>query len=153
VSHFVLVSYLRSYFVWHCVSSFLEHLYFNSHTVNEISVRTYSDIIAVWVLRDLLDGKQSLCCLGTFCLSLITRWFKYDRDKLWLVYTQIVPVIFEPPCISEQNARLCKYYLHPAVRASVGPENIQLSPYSVGTGISSAVRKGANIWRWPLFSI
>jgi hypothetical protein len=28
-----------------------------------------------------------------------TRWFKYDRDKLWFVYTQIVPVIFEPPCI------------------------------------------------------
>jgi hypothetical protein len=28
-----------------------------------------------------------------------TRWFKYDRDKLWLVYTQIVPVIFKPPCI------------------------------------------------------
>jgi hypothetical protein len=28
-----------------------------------------------------------------------TRWFKYDRDKLWLVYTQIVPVIFEPPCV------------------------------------------------------
>jgi hypothetical protein len=28
-----------------------------------------------------------------------TIWFKYDRDKLWLVYTQIVPVIFEPPCI------------------------------------------------------
>jgi hypothetical protein len=27
-----------------------------------------------------------------------TRWFKYDRDKLWLVYTQIIPVIFEPPC-------------------------------------------------------
>jgi hypothetical protein len=24
--------------------------------------------------------------------------FKYDRDKLWLVYTQSVPVIFEPPC-------------------------------------------------------
>jgi hypothetical protein len=27
------------------------------------------------------------------------RWFKYDRDKLWLVYTQLVPVIFEPPCM------------------------------------------------------
>jgi hypothetical protein len=27
------------------------------------------------------------------------RWFKYDRDKLWLVYTQIVPVIFEPLCM------------------------------------------------------
>jgi hypothetical protein len=32
-------------------------------------------------------------------LSCTTRWFRYDRDKLWLVYTQIVPVIFEPPCI------------------------------------------------------
>jgi hypothetical protein len=32
-------------------------------------------------------------------MYLYTRWFKYDRDKLWLVYTQIVPVIFEPPCI------------------------------------------------------
>jgi hypothetical protein len=30
--------------------------------------------------------------------KLHTRWFKYDQDKLWLVYTQIVPVIFEPPC-------------------------------------------------------
>jgi hypothetical protein len=28
-----------------------------------------------------------------------TRWFKCDRDKLWLVYTQIVPVIFKPPCV------------------------------------------------------
>jgi hypothetical protein len=33
------------------------------------------------------------------CTSGNTRRFKYDRDKLWLVYTQIVPVIFEPPCI------------------------------------------------------
>jgi hypothetical protein len=30
----------------------------------------------------------------------ITRCFKYDWDKLWLVYTLIVPVIFEPPCIT-----------------------------------------------------
>jgi hypothetical protein len=38
------------------------------------------------------------CCTGdVYC----TRWFKYDRDKLWLVYTQIVPVIFEPPCNTE----------------------------------------------------
>jgi hypothetical protein len=34
-----------------------------------------------------------------FSFFVYTRWFKYDRDKLWLVYTQIVPVIFEPPCI------------------------------------------------------
>ena len=32
--------------------------------------------------------------------NVCTRWFKYDRDKLWLVYTQSVPVIFEPPCIT-----------------------------------------------------
>jgi hypothetical protein len=32
-----------------------------------------------------------------------TRWFKYDRDKLWLIYTKIVPVIFEPPCIFENR--------------------------------------------------
>jgi hypothetical protein len=35
-----------------------------------------------------------------------TRWFKYDRDKLWLVYTQIVPVIFEPPCVC-----VCVYWV------------------------------------------
>jgi hypothetical protein len=35
-----------------------------------------------------------------------TKWFKYDRDKLWLVYTQIVPVIFEPSC--SKNTYLCK---------------------------------------------
>jgi hypothetical protein len=33
------------------------------------------------------------------CCCVCTRWFKYDWDKLWLVYTQIVPVIFEPLCI------------------------------------------------------
>jgi hypothetical protein len=36
-----------------------------------------------------------------------TRWFKYDRDKLWLVYTKIVPVIFEPPFMNV-NARVEK---------------------------------------------
>ena len=35
-----------------------------------------------------------------------TRWLKYDRDKLWLVYTQIVPVKFEPPCIWNLTAAL-----------------------------------------------
>jgi hypothetical protein len=38
-----------------------------------------------------------------------TRWFKYDRDKLWLVYTQIVPVIFEPPCILAQSYGLKRH--------------------------------------------
>jgi hypothetical protein len=38
------------------------------------------------------------CGKHKMLFSTYTRWFKYDRDKLWLVYTQIVPVIFEPPC-------------------------------------------------------
>jgi hypothetical protein len=41
-----------------------------------------------------LHPPVTLSLLGTN-----TRWFKYDWDKLWLVYTQTVPVIFEPPCI------------------------------------------------------
>ena len=32
-----------------------------------------------------------------------TRWFKYGRDKLWLIYTQSVPVIFEPPCTTYRH--------------------------------------------------
>jgi hypothetical protein len=27
-----------------------------------------------------------------------TRWFKYDRDYLYVNKSQFVPVIFEPPC-------------------------------------------------------
>jgi len=30
-----------------------------------------------------------------------TRWFKYDRDCLHLFTHKSVPVIFEPPCISQ----------------------------------------------------
>jgi hypothetical protein len=53
-------------------------------------------------------GKQ--CSVNTFPHVRVwhtqrhTRWFKYDRDKLWLVYTQIVPVIFEPP-----SSYLCRF--------------------------------------------
>jgi hypothetical protein len=28
-----------------------------------------------------------------------TRWFKYDRDDVCVSKSQLVPVIFEPPCI------------------------------------------------------
>ena len=46
-----------------------------------------------------LDWHQFLCVPQSVKELSCTRWFKYDRDKLWLVYTQSVPVIFEPPCI------------------------------------------------------
>jgi hypothetical protein len=34
-----------------------------------------------------------------FFLFFCTRWFKYDRDYLYVNKSQFVPVIFEPPCI------------------------------------------------------
>jgi len=35
-----------------------------------------------------------------------TRWFKYDRDWCRQIYTQIVPVIFESPCIIVMSSNL-----------------------------------------------
>ena len=32
-----------------------------------------------------------------------TRWFKYDRDRLYVNKSQFVPVIFETPCIFERS--------------------------------------------------
>ena len=43
-------------------------------------------------MDQLNNGEQTGVLIATY-----TRWFKYDRDKLWLVYTKIVPVVFEPP--------------------------------------------------------
>jgi hypothetical protein len=49
------------------------------------------------VLKDLFSWPEYGSC---------TRWFKCDRDKLWLVYTQSVPVIFEPPCTSVSTVKV-----------------------------------------------
>jgi hypothetical protein len=55
----------------------------------------------IWVEMICFDGGHAWIIIyllrRTSCYY--TRWFKYDRDKLWLVNTQIVPVIFEPPCM------------------------------------------------------
>jgi hypothetical protein len=48
-----------------------------------------------------------------FSAQRYTRWFKYDRDKLWLVYTQSAPVIFEPPCIYCHLWPVWFYYTFP----------------------------------------
>jgi hypothetical protein len=47
----------------------------------------------------------------------VTRWSKYDRDKLWLVYTQIVPVIFEPHCTYEVQPKIWKCKHKPWIEA------------------------------------
>ena len=54
-----------------------------------------------------------------------TRWFKYDRDWLFIVYTQKVPVIFEPPCIfryisSKMQRHTVYLYLETALQVSGG---------------------------------
>ena len=53
------------------------------------------------------SGGRVVSCGRTVGHVESTRWFKYDRDKLWLVYTQIVPVIFEPPC-SRRFSQFCE---------------------------------------------
>ena len=65
---------------------------------------TYYETAQYKLSSDLLYNlsKEFFFCLVFNIWNLrvrTTRWFKYDRDKLWLVYTQIIPVIFEPPCI------------------------------------------------------
>jgi hypothetical protein len=39
--------------------------------------------------------------------ELTTRWFKYDRDNLCVNKSQLVPVIFEPPCTICCTTVLC----------------------------------------------
>jgi hypothetical protein len=52
-------------------------------------------------------SKKNRCFENHLCSrdQVSTRWFKHDRDKLWLVYTQSVPVIFEPPCMYDIGPR------------------------------------------------
>ena len=39
-----------------------------------------------------------------------TRWFKYDRDDLCVSKSQFVPVIFEPPCISDLLSEVSTFH-------------------------------------------
>jgi hypothetical protein len=98
---------------------------YRRHQVNYLKVRLSSQVTLsrpVWMLRESIYTcglpRIALSNLGSSIFSthtystfrpkscifslpacVDTRWFKYDRDKLSLVYTQSVPVIFKPPCI------------------------------------------------------
>jgi hypothetical protein len=50
-------------------------------------------LVKMWGRPNL--SMSVICCL---LIPNIHKVVQYDRDKLWLVYTQIVPVIYEPPC-------------------------------------------------------
>jgi hypothetical protein len=80
---------------------------FTSHVTNfnsfktSSSPQTYEQHTAVpnfEKITPLVDYYMKLIFIAINLCIQSTRWFKYDWDKLWLVYTQIVPVIFEPPC-------------------------------------------------------
>jgi hypothetical protein len=71
------------------------------------------------------------------CSKAYTMWFRYDRDKLWLVYTQIVPVIFEPPLYLNRNmlSNFVKFRFHLAALLYCQHKIIQMiftDDYKVG---------------------
>jgi hypothetical protein len=93
----------------------------------ELSDKICTTPLCLYRVRNTVDRQSSAvsatCCVllqlyevnisiatGEKHVTKFTRWFKYDRDKLWLVYTQIVPVIFEPPC--NTNVFLQVVYSH-----------------------------------------
>jgi hypothetical protein len=49
-----------------------------------------------------------------------TRWFKYDRDCLCVNKSQFVPVIFEPPCTTQQSPSLSCINLLDNILKNVG---------------------------------
>jgi len=50
--------------------------------------------------RNFASHGLAICIPIYLPKKLYTRWFKYDRDWSRQIYTQTVPVIFEPPSIS-----------------------------------------------------
>ena len=44
------------------------------------------------------EGDFNPYSTGILAHRICIRWFKYDRDYLCVNKSQLVPVIFEPPC-------------------------------------------------------
>jgi hypothetical protein len=49
-------------------------------------------------------------------LSVSTRWFKYDREKLWLVYTQISPGHIWTTSYYVAGGKICNYAYGPNMK-------------------------------------
>jgi hypothetical protein len=75
------------------------HLYEENPNINTRACTSKSDV----QVTNTLDIIYLLLQVSTVKLlhSGSTRWFKYDRDYLCVNKSQFVPVIFEPPCMSE----------------------------------------------------
>jgi hypothetical protein len=90
----------------------------------------------------LLAKKEMKLPLQFVCYYRVksTRWFKYDRDKLWLVDTQIVPVIFETPCTSSftpSNYADIRYFNVRSTTRYHWNFSVQLSPLFLSSHLPS----------------
>jgi hypothetical protein len=79
-------------------------LFCRRHLPDVISYQVFSPVLRATCPpqpfhTDMIDVVTDILLRTGYYAPHYTRWFKYDRDKLRLVYTQIIPVIFEPPCI------------------------------------------------------
>jgi hypothetical protein len=94
---------------WENSANLWQHVESESWTRGKCLMASKQDSVTVFEVT-YMCCKES-CWIGQTDIGGVnTRWFKYDRDKLWLVYTQSVPVIFEPPCIMRSRKVLvqCK---------------------------------------------
>jgi hypothetical protein len=82
-----------------------------------------------------------------------TRWFKYDRDDLCVNKSQFVPVIFEPPCTSSQNFRLCRGAVEEFVFLDVAPPKLINFHRRFGTTYRPIFKKKMGMLRYPETSL
>jgi hypothetical protein len=67
------------------------------HHISKLSGCFWSNFRSVQISAPHNTMLQMKPCTSFFS-EVYTRWFKYDRDYLCVNKSQIVPVIFEPPC-------------------------------------------------------
>jgi hypothetical protein len=108
----------RTLWTWYWNSSYCSS---SKKCLGQVSAFCVSEMILSREVKT--AGKQA--DLMDAQISLNTRWFKYDRDKLWLVYTQIVPVIFESPCNSTRPV-YCYHFIQRPKNNSVFPKQCQV---------------------------
>jgi hypothetical protein len=90
----------------------------NSNSLINLTVQLKLSYTQMFVIKLFLSSSSCSfyplwfqLCSWTAKATNVTKWFKYDRDKLWLVYTKSVPVIFGPPCIKHE-AQTLPYFIH-----------------------------------------
>ena len=78
--------------------------------INILRIRLFDKLIYKILIKSVIHGAKPLDLVLLNKLVINARWFKYDRDCNRLVYTQTVPVVFEPPCIISGKINISKTY-------------------------------------------